>query len=574
MIFQHDIVIIGAGLAGLRAAVECVGQANVAVVSKVLPTRSHSGAAQGGITAPLGNEEEDHWEWYFYDTVKGGDYLGDQHAIEILVKDSPRAIYELEHMGVPFSRTAEGKIAQRNFGGHTRDYGKKPVKRACYAADHTGRVVLDTLFDQCLRHQAKFYPEHYLLSLIMDKRRCVGVVTYDLATGELHLLQAKAVLLATGGCGKVYTTTSNGNATTGEAFTLAYNLGIPLEDMEFVQFHPTGLYPLGILVSEAARGEGGFLRNRLGERFMERYAPTVKDLAARDVVSRAILREIREGRGIGGKDYVHLDLTHLGEEKIQEKLWEIASFVRIYTGIDPVYDPVPVVPTCHYMMGGIPTDVDGRVLADEKGSIVPGLYAAGECACVSVHGATRLGCNSLLDLLVFGRRSGLSMKEKIKDIEHPSLSKDRLKSSEEKIARLLSHPGQEKIDLLRKKMRSVMMDYGSVFRNEDGLRTGMEEIQNLKGRYKEIGVVNTGKIFNYELMEAFELGHQLDLAEVILFSALQRRESRGAHYREDFPSRADQYFLKHTFVFQTPKGPEVRYKPVKITRFQPEARVY
>jgi succinate dehydrogenase / fumarate reductase flavoprotein subunit len=574
MIFQHDIVIIGAGLAGLRAAVECVGQANVAVVSKVLPTRSHSGAAQGGITAPLGNEEEDHWEWYFYDTVKGGDYLGDQDAVEILVKDSPRAIYELEHMGVPFSRTAEGKIAQRNFGGHTRDYGKKPVKRACYAADHTGRVVLDTLFDQCLRHQAKFYPEHYLLSLIMDKRRCVGVVTYDLAAGELHLLQAKTVLLATGGCGKVYTTTSNGNATTGEAFTLAYNLGIPLEDMEFVQFHPTGLYPLGILVSEAARGEGGFLRNRLGERFMERYAPTVKDLAARDVVSRAILREIREGRGIGGKDYVHLDLTHLGEEKIQEKLWEIASFVRIYTGIDPVYDPVPVVPTCHYMMGGIPTDVDGRVLADEKGSIVPGLYAAGECACVSVHGATRLGCNSLLDLLVFGRRSGLAMKEKIKDIEHPFLSKDRLKSSEEKIARLLNHPGQEKIDPLRKKMRSVMMDYGSVFRNEDGLRTGMEEIQNLKGRYKEIGVVNKGKIFNYELMEAFELGHQLDLAEVILFSALQRRESRGAHYREDFPSRADQYFLKHTFVFQTPKGPEVRYKPVKITRFQPEARVY
>ena len=402
----------------------------------------------------------------------------------------------------------------------------------------------------------------------------MGVVTYDLATGELHLLQAKAVLLATGGCGKVYTTTSNGNATTGEAFTLAYNLGIPLEDMEFVQFHPTGLYPLGILVSEAARGEGGFLRNRLGERFMERYAPTVKDLAARDVVSRAILREIREGRGIGGKDYVHLDLTHLGEEKIQEKLWEIASFVRIYTGIDPVYDPVPVAPTCHYMMGGIPTDVDGRVLADEKGSIVPGLYAAGECACVSVHGATRLGCNSLLDLLVFGRRSGLAMKEKIKDIEHPSLSADRLKSSEEKIGQLLNHPGQEKIDPLRKKMRSVMMDYGSVFRDEDGLRKGMEEIRNLKGRYKEIGVVNKGKIFNYELMEAFELGHQLDLAEVILFSALQRRESRGAHYREDFPSRADQYFLKHTFVFQTPKGPEVRYKPVKITRFQPEARVY
>ncbi len=574
MIFQHDIVVIGAGLAGLRAAVECVGQANVAVVSKVLPTRSHSGAAQGGITAPLGNEEEDHWEWYFYDTVKGSDYLGDQDAIEILVKDAPRAIYELEHMGVPFSRTAEGKIAQRNFGGHTRDYGKKPVKRACYAADHTGRVVLDTLFDQCLRHRAKFYPEHYLVSLITDKRRCVGVVTYDLATGELHLLQAKAVLLATGGCGKVYTTTSNGNATTGEAFSLAYHLGIPLEDMEFVQFHPTGLYPLGILVSEAARGEGGLLRNRLGERFMERYAPTVKDLAARDVVSRAILTEIREGRGIGGKDYVHLDLTHLGEEKIQEKLWEIASFVRIYTGIDPVYDPIPVAPTCHYMMGGIPTDVDGRVLADERGSIVPGLYAAGECACVSVHGATRLGCNSLLDLLVFGRRSGLAMKDRIKDMEHPPLSKDPLKLCEEKIARLLNHPSRERIDPLRKKMRSVMTDYGSVFRNEDGLKNGMEEVRSLKGRYKEVGVVNKEKAFNYELMEAFELEHQLDLSEVILFSALHRRESRGAHYREDFPLRADRYFLKHTLVFQTPRGPEVRYKPVKITRFQPEARVY
>jgi succinate dehydrogenase / fumarate reductase flavoprotein subunit len=574
MIFQHDIVIVGAGLAGLRAAVECVGQANVAIVSKVLPTRSHSGAAQGGITAPLGNEEEDRWEWYFYDTVKGGDYLGDQDAIEILVKDSPRAIYELEHMGVPFSRTAEGKIAQRNFGGHTRDYGKKPVKRACYAADHTGRVVLDTLFDQCLRHQAKFYSEHYLLSLVMDRRRCVGVVTYDLATGELHLLRAKAVLLATGGCGRVYKTTSNGNATTGEAFTLVYSLGFPLEDMEFVQFHPTGLYPLGILVSEAARGEGGLLRNRLGERFMEHYAPTVKDLAARDVVSRAILTEIREGRGIGGKDYVHLDLTHLGEEKIQEKLWEIASFVRTYTGIDPVYDPVPVVPTCHYMMGGIPTDVDGRVLANEKGSIVPGLYAAGECACVSVHGATRLGCNSLLDLLVFGRRSGLVMKEKIKGIGHAAISAESLKSSEEKITRLLNYPAREKIDPIRNKMQSVMMDYGSVFRSEDGITKGIEEVRNLKMRYREVGVVNKGKAFNYELMEAIELGHQLELSEAILFSALHRRESRGAHYREDFPSRADRYFLKHTLVFQTAKEPEVRYKPVKITRFQPEARVY
>ena len=574
MIFQHDIVIVGAGLAGLRAAVECVGQADVAIVSKVLPTRSHSGAAQGGITAPLGNEEEDHWEWHFYDTIKGGDYLGDQDAVEILVKDSPRAIYELEHMGVPFSRTAEGKIAQRNFGGHTRDYGKKPVKRACYAADHTGRVVLDTLFDQCLRHQAKFYSEHYLLSLVMDRRRCVGVVIYDLATGELHLLQAKAVLLATGGCGRVYKTTSNGNATTGETFTLVYNLGLPLEDMEFVQFHPTGLYPIGILVSEAARGEGGLLRNGLGERFMERYAPTVKDLAARDVVSRAILTEIREGRGIGGKDYVHLDLTHLGEKKILEKLWEITSFVRNYVGVDPVHDPIPVNPTCHYIMGGIPTDPDGRVLGDEKGSVVKGLYGAGECACVSIHGANRLGCNSLLDLIVFGRRSGIAMKRDIVKYDHRPIPGDPLKSVEAKISRLWNANGREEIGSLRREMQSLMMEYGSVFRNEEGLKKGIEGIRTLKERYEQAGVADKGKVFNYALMEAIELGHQLDLAELILTSAFHRKESRGAHFRDDFPARDDQNYLKHTLIYPTPQGPEVRYKPVTITRFQPSARIY
>ena len=574
MIFQHDIVIVGAGLAGLRAAVVCAGETNVAVVTKVFPTRSHSGTAQGGITASIGNEEEDHWEWHLFDTVKGSDYLSDQDAVEIMVKDAPRAIYELEHMGVPFSRTPEGKIAQRNFGGHTRDYGKKPVKRACYAADHTGRVVLDTLYDQCLRHQVKFYSEDYVFSLVLDEGKCAGVVTYDLATGELHFLQAKTVLLATGGCGKIYKTTSNGFASTGDGFNLAYRSGIPLEDMEFIQFHPTGLYPLGILVSEAARGEGGILRNGHGERFMERYAPTIKDLAARDVVSRAVLTEIKEGRGIGGKDYVHLDLTHLGEKKISERLWEIASFVRIYLGIDPVYNPIPVQPTCHYIMGGIPTDIDGRVLADEKGSVIRGLYGAGECACVSVHGANRLGCNSLLDLLVFGRRSGLAMKEEIKQYEHQSVSSDPLKMVEEKITQLMSHKGGEKIDPLRKRMQSIMMDYGSVFRNEEGLKKGIEEIRILRERYQDIEIVNKGKAFHFELMEAIELGHQLDLSEVILFSALHRRESRGAHFREDFPTRADQYYLKHTLVFKTAKGPEVRYKPVKITRFQPQARVY
>jgi len=574
MNIQHDIVIIGAGLAGLRAAVECAGKADVAVISKVLPTRSHSGAAQGGITAAIGNEEEDRWEWHLFDTVKGSDYLGDQDAIEVMVKDAPRAIYELEHMGVPFSRTAEGKIAQRNFGGHTRDYGKKPVKRACYAADHTGRVVLDTLYDQCLRHHVRFYSEHYVLSLIFARQRCVGVVAYDLATGELHVIQSKTLLLAAGGCGRIYKTTSNGFATTGEVLNLAYQSGIPLEDMEFIQFHPTGLYPLGILVSEAARGEGGVLRNGLGERFMERYAPTVKDLAARDVVSRAILTEIREGRAIAGKDYVHLDLTHLGEEKITEKLWEITSFVRIYLGLDPVHEPIPVRPTCHYVMGGIPTDGDGRVIADEKGSIVPGLYAAGESACVSVHGANRLGCNSLLDLLVFGRRSGLSMAKEVLKREHPPVPTQPLKEVEERIAGLLGHPGVEKSSEIRREMQTLMTDYGSVFRNEAGLKRGIEGIRSLKERYKEIEVRNYGNRFNFELTEAIELGHQLDLSEVILLSALNRRESRGAHFREDFPQRADRYYLKHTLVFQTPRGADVRYKPVKITRFQPEARVY
>ncbi len=574
MDFRHDIIIIGAGLAGLRAAVECVGEADVAVVSKVLPTRSHSGAAQGGITASIGNEEEDHWEWHMFDTVKGSDYLADQDAVEAMVRDAPRVIYELEHMGVPFSRNARGKIAQRNFGGHTADYGKRPVKRACHAADRTGRVVLDTLHDQCLRRSVKFYPENYVLSLVLENRRCAGAITYDLASGKLNFLKAGAVLLATGGCGKIYKTTSNGFASTGDGINLAYQSGIPLEDMEFVQFHPTGIYPLGILVSEAARGEGGVLRNGLGERFMERYAPAVKDLAPRDIISRAVLTEIKEGRGIDGKDYVHLDLTHLGEEKIMAKLWEVTSFVRIYLGVDPVHEPIPVQPTCHYIMGGIPTDIDGRVLADESGKIVPGLYAAGECACVSVHGANRLGCNSLLDVLVFGRRCGIAMKEEISTHEDQPVSDGTLRTAEAKIEGLLEHSGKEKIDGIRRGMQSVMMEHCSVFRSETGIKSGLREIRSLKERFRDIDLGNKGGFFNYELMEAIELGHQLDLSEAILISALYRKESRGAHFRSDFPARDDRNYLKHTLIFRTPKEPQVRYKPVNITRFQPEARKY
>ncbi|OPY84480.1 MAG: Succinate dehydrogenase flavoprotein subunit [Syntrophorhabdus sp. PtaU1.Bin153] len=534
MIFNHEIVIVGAGLAGLRAAVEAVETVDVAVVSKVLPTRSHSGAAQGGITAALGNEEEDQWEWHLFDTIKGGDYLGDQDAIEIMVRDAPRAIYELEHMGVPFSRTRDGRIAQRNFGGHTREYGKAPVKRACHAADHTGRVVLDTLYDQTLRHYVKFYAEHYLLSLVFDEGRCIGVVTYNLASGNVDFLRAKAVLLATGGCGKIYKTTSNGFATTGEALSLVYRAGIPLEDMEFIQFHPTGLFPLGILVSEAARGEGGILLNNAGEPFMERYAPKIKDLAARDVVSRAILTEVREGRGIGGKGYVHLDLTRLGEQKIIEKLWEITSFARIYLGIDAVSQPIPVAPTCHYAMGGIPTDGDGRVIADNTGKAVPGLYAAGECACVSVHGANRLGCNSLLDLLVFGRRSGKAMKEEVPAVEVSVVNFDPVEAAKSRLAALMAKEGKEQSHLLRQEMQATMMNHGSVFRTEETLKQGIDTILALRKRFSRVAVANQGRSFNYQLMETIELGHQLDLCEVILVSALHRRESRGAHFREEY----------------------------------------
>ncbi len=574
MTFQHDIVIVGAGLAGLRAAVESAGTADVAVVSKVLPTRSHSGAAQGGIAAALGNEEEDRWEWHLFDTVKGGDYLGDQDVIETMVKDASRVIYELEHMGVPFSRMADGRIAQRNFGGHTRDYGKKPVKRACHAADHTGRVVLDTLHDQCLRQEVKFYAEQYVLSLAFDDGRCAGVTTYDLPTGEVHFLQARATLLATGGCGKLYRTTSNGFATTGEVLDLVYQSGIPLEDMEFIQFHPTGLYPLGILISEAARGEGAVLINGAGERFMERYAPRIRDLAPRDVVSRAILMEIRAGRGIGGKGYVHLDLTGLGEERIKEKLWEIASFAKIYAGVDAAREPVPVAPTCHYLMGGIPTDGDGHVLSDAEGTLVPGLYAAGESACVSVHGANRLGCNSLLDLLVFGRRAGRVMKEEVAErAGRAGGTIDPVPAVRERLANLVNDRGEERMADVRGEMQSLMMDHGSVFRTAEGLATGLDAVRRLKERCERVTIATRGRIFNYELMEALELHHQLALCEAVLTSALNRRESRGAHFREDFPERDDTSYLKHTLVFSGPT-PGVRYKPVKITRFQPAGRVY
>jgi succinate dehydrogenase / fumarate reductase flavoprotein subunit len=573
MVFKHDILIVGSGLAGLRAALEAAGSADVGLISKVYPTRSHSGAAQGGIAAALGNEEPDSWEWHMYDSVKGGDYLTDQDAAEILAHDAPRAIYELEHMGVPFNRTPDGRIAQRPFGGHTRGFGQAAIKRACHAADRTGRVILDTLYWETLRKGLKVYNEFQMVDLIMKDNQVLGLVAYELGNGRVHFFHSRMVVLATGGFGKVYRTTSNGFANTGDGVYLAYQAGIPLEDMEFVQFHPTGVYGLGILITEAARGEGGVLRNSKGERFMERYAPVIKDLAPRDMVSRAIYQEIREGRGINGRDFVHLDLTHLGREKIDEKLSDISSFAKIYLGIDAAIQPIPVSPTCHYMMGGIPTNLDGQVLNQDQ-RIVPGLYAIGECACLSLHGANRLGCNSLLDLVVFGRRCGQKMVQELSQVPWEDSPRRPEEKTLAKIESLKARKKGEKVHALRASLQKAMMDHCSVFRREEGLSRALAEVCALKEGCERIAVRDPGTRFNSDLMEAFELEFLLGLGEAILLSAQARQESRGAHYREDFPERDDQHWLKHTLIQRTHQGPKIFFKPVTITRFQPKARAY
>jgi succinate dehydrogenase / fumarate reductase flavoprotein subunit len=476
-------------------------------------------------------------------------------------------------MGVPFNRTPEGKIAQRAFGGHAADFGKRPVKRACHAADRTGRVILDTLYGQAVRKGIKAYEEFQLLDLTLQDNRMAGLVVYELATGHIHMIHAKAVLFATGGFGKVFKTTSNCFANTGDGAYLAYRSGIPLEDMEFVQFHPTGIYGLGVLISEAARGEGGILRNGKGERFMEKYAPSLKDLAPRDMVSRAIAEEIRAGRGIDGQDFVHLDLTHLGKERLAEKLSDISSFVRIYLGIDANKDPIPVQPTCHYMMGGIPTNLDGQVLNEEQ-QPVEGLYAAGECACVSVHGANRLGCNSLLDLVVFGRRAGRKIVEDLSRLSRTPLAEKPEERTVRRIKDIMERGHGEKAASLRQEMQKVMTEYCTVFRDGEGMATALQTIQDLKRRYEGVTVDNRGRRFNTDLLEALELESLLHLAEAILVAALAREESRGAHYREDFPERDDGQWLKHTLVQKTDNGPRLFYKPVTVTRFEPKPRVY
>ncbi|MFC9917580.1 succinate dehydrogenase flavoprotein subunit [Agromyces binzhouensis] len=584
---QYDIVIVGAGGAGMRAAIEAGPGAKTAVISKLYPTRSHTGAAQGGMAAALANVEEDSWEWHTFDTIKGGDYLVDQDAAEILAKEAIDAVIDLENMGLPFNRTPDGKIDQRRFGGHTRDHGKAPVRRACYAADRTGHMILQTLFQNCVKLGIEFYNEYYALDLVMTDvdgvRKPSGVVAYELATGELHVFQAKAVIFATGGFGKIYKTTSNAHTLTGDGVGIIWRKGLPLEDMEFFQFHPTGLAGLGILLTEGARGEGAILRNASGERFMERYAPTIKDLAPRDIVARCMVQEVAEGRGAGPeKDYVLLDCTHLGAEVLETKLPDITEFARTYLGVDPVYEPVPVMPTAHYAMGGIPTNVKAEVLSDNT-TVVPGLYAAGECACVSVHGSNRLGTNSLLDINVFGKRAGRNAVEYVNSgVDLTPLPEDPAGDIRRLLEMLRDSNGTQRIAAIRKELQDEMDKGAQVFRTSESLDHVAEVIAGLRDRYRDIAVQDKGKRFNTDLLEAVELGFLLDLAEVVVASARNREESRGGHMRDDFPNRDDEKFMQHTMAYlsgdahSSVASDHIRldWKPVTITRYQPMERKY
>ena len=583
--YTYDVVIVGAGGAGMRAAIEAGPHAKTAVISKLFPTRSHTGAAQGGMAAALANVEEDSWEWHTFDTVKGGDYLVDQDAAEILAKESVQAVIDLENMGLPFNRTPDGKIDQRRFGGHTRDHGKAPVRRSCYAADRTGHMILQTLYQNCVKLGIEFYNEFYVLDLVMvgegKNKKPSAVVAYELATGDLHVFQGKSIVFATGGFGKIFKTTSNAHTLTGDGVGIIYRKGLPLEDMEFYQFHPTGLAGLGILLSEAARGEGGILRNASGERFMERYAPTIKDLAPRDMVARAMANEVREGRGAGpNKDYVLLDLTHLPPEVIDAKLPDITEFARTYLGVEPYTEPVPVFPTAHYAMGGIPTNIKAEVLSDNK-TVVPGLYAAGECACVSVHGANRLGTNSLLDINVFGKRAGIYAVEYAKTAKHVPVPKNAADEVVAMIDKVRNSKGTEKVAVLRKELQDTMDMNAQVYRTEDSLNEALDKIAELRVRYENISVQDKGTRFNTDLLEAIELGFLLDLAEVLAFTARERRESRGGHFREDFETRNDDKFMVHSMAYLTDKKAKkpadnikLDWKPVTITNYQPMERKY
>ena len=572
----YDAVIVGAGGAGLRAAIEASDRVRTAVISKLYPTRSHTGAAQGGMCAALGNVEEDYPEWHAFDTVKGGDYLVDQPAALLMTEEAVDAVYQLEHWGLPFNRTPEGKIDQRRFGGHTRNHGEAAVRRACFAADRTGHMILQTLYQQCVKRDVRFFNEFYCLDLLLEDGRVAGVVAYELANGELHVFRANSVLFATGGYGRMFRVTSNAHALTGDGPAVAYRRGIPLEDMEFFQFHPTGLYRLGVLLSEAARGEGGIVRNAGGERFMERYAPTIKDLAPRDVVSRSIYQEIREGRGAGPDgDYVYLDLTHLDPAIIEERLPDITEFARVYLQVEPTREPVPIQPTAHYAMGGIPTNVDGQVVTGPEETPVPGLYAAGECACVSVHGANRLGTNSLLDIVVFGRRGGAHMADHARSADLPPTPDDAVGPTLRMLDGFLTRKRLESPADIRRELQDTLFDEAFVVRTEESLARAQDTLANLRDRYDELGVQDKGSIYNTDLMETVELGFLLDCADTLVAAARDRTESRGGHFREDHPLRDDANWLKHSLAYRKDGGAvRLDHKPVQMGPYVPMERKY
>ena len=573
----YDALIIGGGGAGLSAAIEASDRVRTAVISKLYPTRSHTGTAQGGVCAALGNVEEDSPEWHAFDTVKGGDYLVDQPAAQLMCEEAIEAIYRLEHWGLPFNRTPDGKIDQRRFGGHTANHGERPVKRACYAADRTGHMILQTLYQQCVKRDVRFFNEFYCLDLLRDADgRTAGVVAYELANGELHVFRAKSVLFATGGFGRMYRVSSNAHALTGDGPSVAYRRGIPLEDMEFFQFHPTGVYKMGILLSEAVRGEGGILLNKDGERFMERYAPTIKDLAPRDMVSRAIYQEIKEGRGGGPHgDAVYLDVRHLPREVIEEKLPDVTEFARVYLQVEPTTELVPIQPTAHYAMGGIPTDVDGRVVLGAEETPVLGLYSAGECACVSVHGANRLGTNSLLDIVVFGQRGGANMAAFSREADLPDLPEAPTAQTLEMLDGFLTHERGDNTADIRKELQDQMFDLAFVVRTDDGLGKMQEILANLRDRYGRVGVQDKSSVYNTDLMEAVELGFLLDCADTTVAAARARTESRGAHWRDDHPIRDDANWLKHSLAYREEDGSiRLEYKPVKLGPYVPMERKY